>query len=78
MGSIPHVEPVAMTEEDGGELSGFWSAWVSGNWRIIFGFEGTGVAQVDLVDTTEEDCGTTLQSESAPTDTPQTARRKLR
>jgi toxin HigB-1 len=33
-----------------GKLRGFWSVWVSGNWRIIFRFEGTGVAQVDLVD----------------------------
>jgi proteic killer suppression protein len=33
-----------------GELRGFWSVWVSGNWRIIFRFEGTDVAQVDLVD----------------------------
>lgn len=32
------------------ELRGFWSVWVSGNWRIIFRFEGTDVAQVDLVD----------------------------
>ena len=29
---------------------GFWSVYVSGNWRIIFRFEGTDVAQVDLVD----------------------------
>jgi proteic killer suppression protein len=33
-----------------GKLRGFWSVWVSGNWRIIFCFEGTDVAQVDLVD----------------------------
>ena len=33
-----------------GKLRGFWSVWVSGNWRIIFRFEGTDVAQVDLVD----------------------------
>ena len=33
-----------------GELRGFWSVWVSGNWRIIFRFEGTDAAQVDLVD----------------------------
>ena len=33
-----------------GDLEGFWAVAVSGNWRIIFRFEGTGVAQVDLVD----------------------------
>jgi proteic killer suppression protein len=33
-----------------GELRGLWSVWVSGNWRIIFRFEGTDVARVDLVD----------------------------
>jgi proteic killer suppression protein len=33
-----------------GRLKGFWSVWVSGNWRIVFCFEGTDVAQVDLVD----------------------------
>ena len=33
-----------------GEPRGFWSVWVRGNWRIFFRFEGTGVAQVDLVD----------------------------
>ncbi|MGH6631312.1 MAG: type II toxin-antitoxin system RelE/ParE family toxin, partial [Burkholderiales bacterium] len=33
-----------------GELKGFWSVWVSENWRIIFRFEGTEVTQVDMVD----------------------------
>jgi proteic killer suppression protein len=33
-----------------GQLKGFWSVWVSGNWRIVFRFEGTDVADVDLVD----------------------------
>ena len=33
-----------------GDLKGFWSVWVSGNWRIIFRFDGTDVTQVDLVD----------------------------
>ena len=32
------------------ELSGFWSVSVSGNWRIIFRFEGSHVVDVDLVD----------------------------
>lgn len=33
-----------------GELKGFWSVWVTGNWRIVFRFEGSHVFDVDLVD----------------------------
>lgn len=33
-----------------GELKGFWSVWVTGNWRIIFRFDGGHVFDVDLVD----------------------------
>ncbi|MEI8299762.1 MAG: type II toxin-antitoxin system RelE/ParE family toxin, partial [Pseudomonadota bacterium] len=33
-----------------GKWKGFWSVWVSGNWRIIFRFSGTDAADVDLVD----------------------------
>lgn len=33
-----------------GELKGFWSVRVTGNWRIVFRFEGTDVVQVDLMD----------------------------
>lgn len=33
-----------------GNLSGYWSVSVSGNWRIIFRFEESHVADVDLVD----------------------------
>lgn len=33
-----------------GELKGFWSVRISGNWRIIFRFDGSNVADVDLVD----------------------------
>jgi proteic killer suppression protein len=33
-----------------GKWKGFWSVWVSGNWRIIFRFTGTDAADVDLVD----------------------------
>ncbi len=33
-----------------GNLKGYWSVWVSGNWRIIFRFEGVNVEDVDLVD----------------------------
>jgi toxin HigB-1 len=33
-----------------GELSGFWSVWVNGNWRVIFKFEAGRVLDVDLID----------------------------
>lgn len=33
-----------------GNLSGFWSVSVSGNWRIIFRFEDGHIFDVDLVD----------------------------
>ena len=33
-----------------GDLSGFWSVTVSGNWRIIFRFDGSDACDVDLVD----------------------------
>lgn len=33
-----------------GQLAGYWSVRVSGNWRIVFRFEGTHATDVDLVD----------------------------
>jgi len=33
-----------------GELSGFWSVSVSGNWRVIFRFIGTDVELCDYLD----------------------------
>ncbi|MGO9486582.1 MAG: type II toxin-antitoxin system RelE/ParE family toxin [Rhodomicrobium sp.] len=33
-----------------GDLDGFWSLSVSGNWRLIFRFEDGDVFDVDLVD----------------------------
>ena len=33
-----------------GDLAGFWSVTVSGNWRIIFQFEGGHASDVDLID----------------------------
>ncbi len=33
-----------------GELSGYWSISISGNWRIIFRFEAGDAEDVDLVD----------------------------
>lgn len=33
-----------------GDLAGFWSVSVSGNWRIIFRFENGTARDVDLID----------------------------
>ena len=33
-----------------GDLAGFWSVTVSGNWRLIFRFEDGHASDVDLVD----------------------------
>ena len=33
-----------------GEREGQWSVWVSGNWRLIFEFDGINAVNVDLVD----------------------------
>ena len=33
-----------------GDLAGFWSVTVSGNWRVIFRFEGGHASGVDMVD----------------------------
>ena len=33
-----------------GDLKGFWAVSVSGNWRIIFRFDGGHAYDVDLVD----------------------------
>jgi toxin HigB-1 len=33
-----------------GERKGQWAVAVSGNWRLVFAFEGEDVTDVDLVD----------------------------
>ncbi len=33
-----------------GGLAGYWSVTVSGNWRIVFCFEGVHACNVDLID----------------------------
>jgi proteic killer suppression protein len=33
-----------------GDLAGFWSVAVSGNWRIVFRFENGHASDVDLID----------------------------
>ena len=33
-----------------GDRKGAWAVWVSGNWRIVFRFEGPDAHDVDLVD----------------------------
>jgi proteic killer suppression protein len=34
----------------GGELAGFYSVTVSGNWRLVFRFDGTDAVDVDYLD----------------------------
>ena len=34
----------------GGDLSGHWSVWVSGNWRLTFTFDGEDAILVDYQD----------------------------
>jgi proteic killer suppression protein len=33
-----------------GDRAGFWSVSVSGNWRVVFRFNGTNIRDVDLID----------------------------
>lgn len=33
-----------------GDLKGFWAVSVSGNWRLIFRFDGDHATDVDLID----------------------------
>jgi len=33
-----------------GDYKGFWSVWITGNWRIVFKFDGSDIVEVDLVD----------------------------
>lgn len=33
-----------------GELAGFWSVWVNGNWRVIFRFKDGRASDLDLID----------------------------
>ena len=33
-----------------GKSKGRWSVWVSGNWRVTFGFEGVDAIEVDYED----------------------------
>ena len=33
-----------------GKLAGFWAVTVSGNWRVVFHFEGVHASDVDFVD----------------------------
>ena len=33
-----------------GDLASFWSVKVSGNWRLIFAFDGTDITLVDYTD----------------------------
>ena len=33
-----------------GELTGYWSIWVNGNWRVTFRFDGEDAELVDYLD----------------------------
>ncbi|MDR3159258.1 MAG: type II toxin-antitoxin system RelE/ParE family toxin [Zoogloeaceae bacterium] len=33
-----------------GEMEGYWSIWVNGNWRVTFRFTGIDVESVDYLD----------------------------
>lgn len=33
-----------------GELAGLWAVNVSGNWRVVFRFEGENAVDIDLID----------------------------
>lgn len=33
-----------------GKFKGYWSVWVSGNWRIVFRFDRNDAFDVDLID----------------------------
>lgn len=33
-----------------GDLAGFWAVSVTGNWRVVFRFDGSNARDVDLVD----------------------------
>ena len=39
-----HLHPLS------GDLDGYWAIALSANWRIVFRFDGTDVADVDFVD----------------------------
>jgi toxin HigB-1 len=33
-----------------GDRKGQWAVWVSGNWRLVFAFDGEDVTDLDLID----------------------------
>jgi toxin HigB-1 len=33
-----------------GDRKGQWAVWISGNWRLVFEFEGENATSIDLVD----------------------------
>lgn len=39
--------PGARRHELKGDRNGQWAVWVSGNWRLVFTFEGNNVTEVD-------------------------------
>jgi toxin HigB-1 len=33
-----------------GDRKGQWAVWVSGNWRLVFAFDGEDATDLDLID----------------------------
>ena len=46
---IGHL-PGARLHQLKGDRRGQWAVWVSGNWRLVFRFEGEDVTDLDLLD----------------------------
>ena len=44
------TEPAYRLHPLKGDMKGYWSVWVNGNWRIIFRFEKDDVFDVELID----------------------------
>jgi proteic killer suppression protein len=42
--------PGARLHELRGDRKGQWAVWVTGNWRLVFTFEGRDVTDVDYID----------------------------
>jgi addiction module HigA family antidote len=47
-----------------GDRKGQWAVWVSGNWRLVFGFEGSDATNIELVDYHRARKGDTMQMQN--------------
>jgi proteic killer suppression protein len=48
--AMPYGIAAAQLHSLSGDYKGFWAVDVSGNWRIVFRFEGQDVIDVDYLD----------------------------